>query len=142
MAVDEAIAAGRISRQLPSIRKLALAALHKPWQRDTARTEILRDLEQAYAQNGGLDEARRPLLQASSNAVADIWLRNVYPDMKMTWGTYPDFSGHRGCMRCHDGQHLDANGEAISADCNLCHGVLAEKVANPAILQQLGIERR
>lgn len=141
-ALDAAIAAGRISRQLPGIRKFGLATLQKPWQRDTARAEILRDLEQAYAGNGGLDEAKRPLLQAAATAVADIWLRNVHPDMNLTWGTYPNFAGHGGCMRCHDGQHLDAQGEAITADCAKCHAVLAEKAKDPAILQQLGIERR
>jgi cytochrome c553 len=45
-------------------------------------------------------------------------------------------------MRCHDGQHLDAEGESITADCAKCHAVLAEKQKDPAILQQLGVERR
>lgn len=141
-AVDEAIAAGKIARELPSIRKFALATLQKPWQRDTAAAEIQRDLEQAYGQDGGLAEAKRPLLQKAASAVAAIWLRNVHPDMKMTWGTYPDFSGHRGCMRCHDGQHLDSTGESISADCAKCHAVLAEKSKDAALLKQFGVEAR
>ncbi|HEX5054792.1 MAG TPA: cytochrome C [Planctomycetota bacterium] len=141
-AVDEAIAAGRIARELPSIRKFALAALQKPWTQATARADILRDLEQAYGQDGGLAEAQRPLLQRSAGVVADIWLRNVHPEMKVTWGTYPNFIGHRGCMRCHDGQHEDADGESISFECSKCHSVLAEKEADPAILQKLGIEQR
>ncbi|MFY9342646.1 MAG: cytochrome C [Planctomycetota bacterium] len=141
-AVDEAIASGRISRQLPGIRKRALATLLRPWQRATARDEIRRDLELGYTNDGGLPDARRELLAAAAGVLADIWLRNVHPDMNLTWGTYPDFSGHRGCMRCHDGQHLDAQGEAITADCAKCHAVLAEKQKDPAILQQLGVERR
>ena len=142
MAIDEAISAGRIERQLPSIRKFAIETMQKPWQRDTARAEILRDLEQTYEKNGGLDAAKRPSLLAAANVVADIWLRNIYPDMKIDWGTYPNFVTHRGCMRCHDGQHLDADGEAITADCAKCHTVLAEKSKDPAILQQFGVERR
>ncbi|MBL8728428.1 MAG: cytochrome C [Planctomycetes bacterium] len=141
-AVDMAIAAGRISRQLPSIRKFALAALQKPWPRDGASAAILGDLEQAYAQDGGLDEGKRGLLEAAAKAVADIWLRNVHPDMNIVWGTYPNFIGHRGCMRCHDGQHLDADGESISADCSKCHAVLAEKSSDPTLLRQFGVEPR
>ena len=141
-AIDAAIAAGLISRQLPGIRKLALATLQKPWPRDLAREQIRRDLEQGYAADGGLPAQKGDLLRGAAEAVAAIWLRNVHPDMNLGWGTYPDFSGHRGCMRCHDGQHLDAAGEAITADCAKCHAVLAEKQKDPAILQQLGIERR
>ena len=105
-AIDAAIASGRISRQLPGIRKIAVATLQKPWTRDRAREQIRRDLEQAYAANGGGPAAKGEQLRGAAEAIADIWLRNVHPDMKLGWGTYPDFSGHRGCMRCHDGQHL------------------------------------
>lgn len=141
-ALDRAIAEGKVSRKLPSIRKFALATLQKPWNRTEAKGQILRDLEQAYATDGGLDAARQPLLQAAADAVADIWLRNVHPDMNLTWGTYPDFSGHRGCMRCHDGQHLDGDGQEITSDCAKCHAVLAEKAKEPPILQQLNVQRR
>ncbi len=141
-AIDEALALGRIAQQLPSIRKFALAALKKPWQRDTARVEIQRDLEQAYATDGGLDAALQPQLALAAATVADIWLRNVHPDMNVTWGTYPNFIGHGGCMRCHDGNHMDSDGEAISFDCSLCHSVLAEKATDPAVLLQFGVERK
>jgi hypothetical protein len=37
-----------------------------------------------------------------------IYNRNVFPDLKVTWGTYPNNLGHTdfpGCFRCHDGSH-------------------------------------
>ena len=111
-------------------------------QRDHARVEIPRDLEQAYATEGGLAAAPQPQLALAAATVADIWLRNVHPDMNVTWGTYPNFIGHGGCMRCHDGNHMDSDGEAISFYCSLCHSVLAEKATDPAVLLQFGVERK
>jgi hypothetical protein len=142
VAVDEAIAAGRVSRELPSIRKFAIETLKKPWRQETARADVLADLRQAYASDGGLPAVQQPLLEQAAAVVADIWLRNVHPDMNVTWGSYPNFIGHGGCMRCHDGMHEDKEGEAISFDCALCHTVLAEDEAAPEILERLGVKTR
>jgi len=140
-AVDAAIAAGSISRSLPAIRKNALATLRKTWSRDTATDAIKKDLEQTYAGASLAEEARAQLAPASE-AIAKIWMRNIYPEMKITWGTYPNFLGHNGCMRCHDGEHMDQSGEAITADCAKCHTVVAEKVAAPPILKDLGLQKK
>ena len=57
----------------------------------------------------------------------EAYLGNVWPDMKVKWGTYPDHLGHQnadegyGCWRCHDEEHLNKSGETISQDCSLCH---------------------
>jgi hypothetical protein len=57
-------------------------------------------------------------------ALQELYRHNVFPAMKVTWGSYPDNRGHltaTGCFRCHDGSHADANGAVISADCESCH---------------------
>jgi hypothetical protein len=44
--------------------------------------------------------------------------------MKVGWGTYANNMGHvafPGCFRCHDDNHIAADGEAISQDCQSCH---------------------
>jgi hypothetical protein len=49
---------------------------------------------------------------------------NVFPSMKIGWGTYPDNQGHmefQGCFRCHDDAHKTKDGRAISQSCDLCH---------------------
>ncbi len=74
-----------------------------------------------------------------------IYNRNVFPDLKVTWGTYPNNLGHTdfpGCFRCHDGSHTAANGKTISQDCNVCHEPLAMEETKPAILKTLGIAER
>lgn len=41
-------------------------------------------------------------------------------------------------MRCHDDEHLDADGEAISMECGICHTSLAEKESDPETIRRLG----
>jgi hypothetical protein len=53
-----------------------------------------------------------------------IYRRNFFPMMKEDWTTYPENVGHLyspGCLRCHDGLHLDDAGARISANCDVCH---------------------
>jgi hypothetical protein len=59
-----------------------------------------------------------------------IYHENFFPEMKTDWRTHLDNIGHKisaGCFRCHDGNHTTADGkQVISADCNLCHLILAQ----------------
>jgi hypothetical protein len=57
-------------------------------------------------------------------ALQDVYQKNVFPAMKVTWGTYLDNIGHVtsvGCFRCHDDSHEAKDGTKISGDCELCH---------------------
>jgi hypothetical protein len=57
-------------------------------------------------------------------ALQTIYRRNVFPVMKVTFGTYPDNVGHTtssGCFRCHDGSLTAKDGTTIGADCEYCH---------------------
>ncbi|MHC4515410.1 MAG: DUF4149 domain-containing protein [Planctomycetota bacterium] len=141
-ALDQAIAAGLISRQLPFIRKIGLEALKKDWTRDTAVAGIRKHIRDYYAGNGALADDIKALMGPAAEAIAKIWLSNVYPDMGVTWGVYPSFAAHRGCFRCHDGEHMDADGEEISMDCDNCHTTLAQRESDPEILKHLGIDGR
>jgi hypothetical protein len=77
----------------------------------------------------------------ASNAAQTIYLNNVFPDMKLTWGTYPNNLGHTdfpGCFRCHDGDHVSADGRSIPNDCSTCHDLLAVEEKDPKVLSGLG----
>ena len=74
--------------------------------------------------------------------MAAIYNRNVFPDLKVTWGTYPNNLGHTdyiGCFRCHDDNHATAEKKTISQDCSTCHESLAMDEASPEILKSLGL---
>jgi hypothetical protein len=138
-AVDAAIAAGRISRRLPFVRKLGIEAIRQELTNDSVAAGIGQHLAKAYAAMPALGPEVQALVAPACEELAAIWRRNVQPDMRITWGTYPKFDTHLGCMRCHDGEHTDADGEAVTMECAKCHAVLAEKSADPDILKKLGL---
>ncbi len=140
--IDQAILARHVDGSLPWIKREGLAALQVAYpSHDAARAGIEKHLVDFYRQ---LDAAawpsREPAVRAAAKALGDIYSWNVWPSMKITWGTYPSFLGHDqapGCFRCHDGDHVTAQGKAISQDCGLCHSLLAVDEKNPKILSQL-----
>lgn len=133
-ALDEAIADGRVPRDLSGMRRVAMEVLQEEWSRDGVADGMQRSLANRYP---GADGS---VVGLAATALSEIWLRNNYPDMAITWGTYPSMASHQGCMRCHDGEHLDEEGEEISMDCETCHVMLAERERAPDILEQLGIQ--
>ena len=71
-----------------------------------------------------------------------IYNRNVFPAMKVNWGSYPNNIGHTdfpGCFRCHDDSHASADGRKVTQDCSACHNLLAVEEAAPKILTELGV---
>jgi hypothetical protein len=121
-AIDEAIAQGRIPRELPFVRREAVAAIAAEYpDRPTAIEAIATKLRDHYRAGGAVD-AR--LVDRAVTATQDVWTRNVFPAMKVTWGTYPSHLGHidtPGCFRCHDDEHKAKDGSVIRQDCGLCH---------------------
>jgi nitrate/TMAO reductase-like tetraheme cytochrome c subunit len=121
-AVDRAIVAGRISRELPFVRREGVrlaSASHETV--DVGVRAIDEELRRFYTSNGR--SVDRPVTAAVA-ALQDIYRRNVFPAMKVTFGTYPDNLGHinsPGCFRCHDGSHMAKDGTSINADCEYCH---------------------
>src|SRR4029079_9516304 len=85
-AVDAAIAQGRIPRELPFARREAVAAVREPYaDRAAALNAISARLTRFYTSRGNVD-AR--LVARAVNATQEIWTTNVFPAMKVTWGTY------------------------------------------------------
>jgi hypothetical protein len=122
-AVDEAIAPGLVSRQLPSVRREAVRLVKETYpSQDEAAAAIERGLKEFYRSAGG--SVDQQALERSVRAVQDLYRRNVFPDMKVGWGTYARNLGHTtstGCFRCHDGSHAAKDGSTISPDCEYCH---------------------
>jgi hypothetical protein len=140
--VDAALVDGRLDPRLPFLRREAVKALRAAYpDRPAAEAGLRRALRDAAAgapAPAGVDTAA--LVDAASLELAAIWGRNVWPQMKIGWGTYPTLLGHEqapGCFRCHDGDHATPEGKAISGECDLCHSILAQEEKDPAILKQL-----
>ncbi len=144
-AVDDAITAGRIDRQLPYVKKQAVAALRVEYpDRATASEKIPQAIADFYkAKYPETYQSKRPIVETAAQQVKAIYLRNIFPEMKITWGTHPNNIGHDdflGCFRCHDGKHKAADGRVINDDCSACHQILAMEEKDPKVLADLGLK--
>ena len=144
-AVDKQMSLGRISPELPYIKKKAVEVLKVNYStREIAEQSITEEINNFYRTNyPQIYQTRRTLVQQASEEVAAIYLRNIFPDMRITWGTHPNNLGHNdspGCFRCHDGSHTSADGQTITNDCSACHEVLAVGEEKPKILTDLGMK--
>lgn len=139
-AVDEALAAGRLDPSVPWLKREAVRVLKEVQpDGDTAATLAAR-LRAVYAADHPDDlSALEASLDQAAVELAAILERNVYPEMKIVWGTYRSNLGHfdldgemdeGGCFRCHDDELEAANGRYIAQDCDLCHNLLAEREAD------------
>jgi hypothetical protein len=143
-ALDKAMNAGLVSPALPFAKKTALEILKADYRsREEAAARIPAAFAKYYRESYPAVWATRQAEVASSAAeVLAIYNRNIFPEMKVTWGKYPVNIGHTdfpGCWRCHDGGHTAANGESINGDCSACHSLLATDDPNPKVLTELGI---
>jgi hypothetical protein len=146
-AMDRAMALGDLPVTLPYLKKKGLELLKAEYRTSQEASEKLPvSLVSFYQQNyPDLYAKRSEDIQQASKAVLAIYNRNVFPDLKVSWGTYPNNLGHTdfpGCFRCHDGSHATADGTAIKQDCDVCHQPLATDEASPEILKTLGLDER
>ena len=101
-AVDTAIALGDISRELPFIRREAVAALIE-------RTTLGRRLKLVspsgcagfYAKNyPSVASSRSAALERAVGRTQALYRRNVFPRMNVGWGTYMNNIGHNSGPGC------------------------------------------
>jgi hypothetical protein len=135
--VDFGLSSKKIHGAIPGIREDSFKALTAEYpSRDEAKQQIgtallvlqsTREPQFATQQKDSIEKAGANLVEG--------YLNNVWPSMKVTWGTYQPHIGHRsedfgnykyadtkfGCFRCHDEEHSNKVGKAISQDCGTCH---------------------
>ena len=122
LAVDRALAANQIDRQLPFARREAVRLVKAGYSsQEEGLSAIERELRSFYSSRGSIDQ--QSLAQAVTG-VQNVYRQNVFPTMKVAFGAYPDNRGHTtstGCFRCHDDSHTAKDGSKINADCEYCH---------------------
>jgi hypothetical protein len=146
-AIDAAMARGELSSELPFIKKTAVDLLNANYATDEEASQKIPAGVDAYYQKQypAIAAQRRGDVQAAGKALLGIYQRNVFPDLKVTWGTYPNHLGHTdnaGCFRCHDDGHTTSDKKSITNDCSVCHQALAVEETSPEILKTLGIADR
>ncbi|MGW8188083.1 MAG: hypothetical protein ACWGNK_12480, partial [Desulfobacterales bacterium] len=123
-ALDRKLAEGGIPSELPFIKRQAMELITADYETaDLARETITEELNSWYEENySELVAANPKILEDAIKGVVAAYSDNVFPAMKVDWGTYINHISHGpdfdiGCFRCHDDLHESPDGETISADC-------------------------
>ena len=145
-ALNRAMAEGAISPELPFVHKKGLELLKASYPTEAeARTRIPEQLTAFYrSEHPDVLAAKPNLVKAAGAGLVYVFTTNVFPEMRVTWGTHPNHIGHMsypGCFRCHDGDHTAKDGKSITQDCAVCHNLLAVDEAKPKVLGDLGIQQ-
>ena len=145
--MNSALALGEVPVTLPFIRKQGVELLKRTYSSNQEAGEKLpAALMNFYQKNYPEVYAKQAQeIQQAGQAILAIYNRNVFPDLKVGWGSYPNNLGHTdfpGCFRCHDGSHTSTGGESITQECDTCHHPLAIDEASPEILTTLGLAER
>ncbi len=146
-AINRALIRGEIPTTLPFAKKKAVEVLKAEYaSSDDAAQKIPAAIKSYYQQSHpGVYPSRVADVEAAANAILAIYNRNVFPDLKVTWGTYVNNLGHTdypGCFRCHDEAHTSSDKTTITQDCSVCHQLIAASEASPDILKSLGLDER
>jgi len=147
-AVNQSLGLGHISPSLPYVKKKAMELLKINYATNQDATSDIPVRLAAFYRDKypAISSQRAADISKAGTEIAEIYNRNVFPDLKVTWGTYPNNLGHTdfpGCFRCHDGSHSTSDGKTtITQDCNTCHTPVAVEETNPGVLNTLGLADR
>jgi hypothetical protein len=141
--VDESIALGKISTELPNVRSASIQALVVQYATTSGAMDSIPIVFENYYRNNysAVADQKSNLIAVASEDLKTQYSRNFFPEMHVNWQAYPDNIGHMtsmGCFRCHDGKHKSSDGEVIPKDCNTCHTILYQGTA--AITKALNAE--
>jgi hypothetical protein len=136
--MDKAMAAGALSPSLPFLHKQGLLLLRAEYaSQEDAAAKIATSIDEFYrSQYPTVWSSHRTQIEQAASALTGIYRNNVFPFMKVTWGTHPNNNGHTpdlggGCFRCHDGNHAAKDGKIITNDCSVCHDLLTADDLSP-----------
>ncbi|MBU1710965.1 MAG: NapC/NirT family cytochrome c [Proteobacteria bacterium] len=131
-ALDKKLLSGEISTDLPFIKREGLRIITQEYETSEKASNMIAIQLMSWYKNNypEIVESDATILAKSVRGVQKAYAENVFPEMKISWGSYKNFIGHKGanagCFRCHDGSLQSASGQVITIDCESCHIILAE----------------
>ena len=144
-AVDTAMVANEIDRTLPYIKQQSVDLLSRDYtSTEQAMGVIAKELPAFYAKNHPeVATSRKGDVDAAVKRLQTIFKTIRFPEMKVDWRTHPNNVGHfysTGCFRCHDDQHVSADGRRISKECNICHTMVSQSESGAVMAQSKPID--
>ncbi len=140
--LDNILSQNKDFQKIPFLKKAGLEVFQKKFsEQEIKKKAIAKELFVWYKNHQSeTDGVNKSHLKMVAKEIQKGYRLNNWPEMEITWGTYPNHLGHLhfpGCLRCHDNTHRTKDGTAINADCNLCHDILSIKEKEPGILKDL-----
>jgi nitrate/TMAO reductase-like tetraheme cytochrome c subunit len=131
LSVDQSLLAHRLDNSLPFIKQEAVTVLTGTYNTtDAAMQGIAAGIQDFYEKKyPDVTKSKQFEIRNAVTEVQQIFKRTTFPEMKLNWQTHPNNLGHfysQGCFRCHDGQHVSADGRVVSRDCNQCHTLMSQ----------------
>ena len=127
--VDEAIASGEIDRSLPNAKARAVALIEQSKNMTGPHKEMGPKIEKLIADSAPKGEAKPGMQEKEKKfqaAMKRILVDSSFSSEGLSWQSFPNHAGHKdfpGCFRCHNGTHLNEQGEPIRLQCTLCHSL-------------------
>jgi len=145
-ALNKDMALGSPSASLPFVHQESLSLLKAIYKSQAeADARITSGLVTFYrSQYPAIWNRQSPQVYAAAKALISIYDANVFPSMKVTWGTHPNNIGHNnspGCFRCHDGNHVAKGGASITNDCSACHNLVVSDATRPRVIADMGMQQ-
>jgi len=146
-AVNQAMALGQIPATLPFIKRTSVEVLRSEYKTSEEAAQKIPLAIQDYYRRSHSDiyQSRSADIEQAAKALLNLYNENVFPELKVGWGTYANNLGHTdfpGCFRCHDEAHISWDQKAITQNCNTCHELIAVSEVSPGILSTLGLQDR
>jgi len=137
-SVDNLLSSGRIDSSLPFIKQQAVTLLTGSYKTtEEAKTAIAAGLQSFYQEKyPDVWSKRQGAVRGAIAETQRIFETTIFPEMKVDWRVHPNNIGHfysQGCFRCHDGNHVSADGKVISKSCESCHTMMSEEAAGTEI---------
>ena len=131
-SVDRAMALNIIDPSLPYIKQQGVQVLTADYKTSAqAQEEIPAKIKAFYQEKyPQIASTKAYAVNGAAAELARIYGTTFFPEMKVNWQVHPNNIGHfysAGCFRCHDGNHVSAEGKMISKDCNSCHTLAAQE---------------
>ncbi|HET9408089.1 MAG TPA: NapC/NirT family cytochrome c [Candidatus Sulfotelmatobacter sp.] len=144
LAVDQALLARRLDTSLPFLKQQAVTVLTANYaSTDAAVRGIASGLQNFYeSKYPDVAKAKQLEIRTAVTELQQIFQRTTFPEMKLNWQTHPNNLGHfyfNGCFRCHDGQHVSADGKVVGKDCNLCHTMMSESQGTTSLASSVPV---
>ena len=145
VSVDRSFTAHKLDITLPYLKQQSVAALTANYAtNDTAMQGIAKTIYEFYGSKyPDVAKEKEREIRAAIDEVQRIYRVSFFPEMKLDWKTHPNNIGHfyfNGCFRCHDGNHVSAEGKVVRKDCGICHTVLDQREGTASLASVPGLD--